>query len=851
MGKLVAIDGNSLMYRAYYALPPMNNQSGEPTQAVYGFVSMLLKVLEMFEVEYLAVAFDEKGKTFRHKQYDAYKAGRKPTPEDLIPQFPLLKELLKEMGIQTYSMEGYEADDILGGFAALAERNGVEALLVTGDRDALQLISDTTHVLLTKKGISETTECTVEWLKEELGLTPGQIIDLKALMGDASDNIPGIAGVGEKTALKLLHEYGTVENVLENAANIKGKMGEKIANGKEAALISKQLATIDSAVPIEFDLQQVKFTWPEAEQIQEAFLKLEFKSLFQKITGHTLAGNKARPQEQISTVTEDIADIKALRKLLQEHQGELLALHMGEDITLCYEENKQYCIKINHTLLDEGLSQTDVLDALREALEKAPKVAFDVKSLLHDLQRDGIEADGFVFDIMLAAYVLQPTLKNEIEPICAHFGVVFEGAATLMHLYHAFTEQMERDGLTKLFDEIEMPLLDVLYSMERQGFLVDIEALQELSSQYAQMIDDVSKSVYALCGQTFNIASPKQLGVVLFEDLGLKSVKKTKTGYSTDIEVLESLYEEHSVIPLIIRYRQLTKLKSTYMDALIQLAKKDRRIYTRFHQAITATGRISSSDPNLQNIPVRTEEGREIRKLFVAPEGKVIVDADYSQIELRILAHMAGDERMIGAFLAGEDIHLATAAEVFGVPASMVTPAMRSSAKAVNFGIVYGISDFGLGKNLHISRHKAGGYIKRYFERYTGVKEYMDNIVEQGKRDGYVTTLFGRRRYLPELASKNYNMRQFGERVAMNMPIQGTAADIIKIAMIEVYNRLQAEGYAARLILQVHDELLIEAPENECEAVMKLLQECMENVVQLKVPLIAEVRYGKSWYDAK
>ncbi|MGI6168387.1 MAG: DNA polymerase I [Christensenellales bacterium] len=849
MTKLVAIDGNSLMHRAFYALPPMNNKNGEPTNAVYGFISMLLRLLEDHSPTHLAVALDKKGPTFRHAQFEDYKAGRKETPEDLGSQFALLKNLLRAMNITVLECESFEADDILGALAKICETNQISALLVTGDKDALQLISDHTRVLLTRKGITDTVECTQEWLMQTWQLTPSQVTDLKGLMGDSSDNIPGIPGVGEKTALKLLHEYGSLENVLEHAGQIKGKLGEKIAANTDLARMSKDIATIRQDIPLTISLEDLTFVMPGAEHLRPAFEELSFKSLFERITGQNLGAGQSPKSSQRPSKTIVVEPGQPIQ--LDITDGSLVALDIGDDLTVAAHEELQLLFPIQKTLLDTGWELPDALHALQNHLGDTPLIVFDSKQLMGQLCSLNIPAFAVGFDIMLASYVFQPAWLGNRKKIFQEIGLQDEGAASLYHLKTILESELRQSNQLPLLYDVEMPLANVLFSMEQEGFAVDFNALSQLSQEYAHEIARVSKEIYSLSGETFNISSPKQLGVVLFEKLGLQAGRKTKTGYSTDIEVLERLLDSHPVIPLIIQYRQLTKLKSTYMDALVELAGTDGRIHSSFNQAITATGRISSTEPNLQNIPVRTEQGREIRRAFIARPGWVLVDADYSQIELRILAHFSDDPTLIDSFRKGEDIHTRTAAEVFSVPQELVTPDMRSSAKAVNFGIVYGISDFGLAKNLGIPRYRAAEYITTYLERYPGVKSYMDEVVEQAKQDGYVSTLSGRRRYIPELHSKNYNIRQFGERVALNMPIQGTAADIIKIAMIRVFRELEQRKLTARLILQVHDELLVEAPKDEADAVAALLQDCMQNVMSLKVPLLADVHQGLNWFETK
>ena len=859
MKKLIAIDGNSLMHRAFYALPSMTTKSGTPTGAIYGFMSMLFKLLTPAP-DYLLVAFDMHGPTFRHLEYADYKAGRKATPDDLHTQFPLVKELLCAMGIRICECESYEADDILGTFSRLANESGVQALLVTGDRDALQLISAQTHVLLTKKGITETIEYDEAKLMESYGLTPSRMPDLKGLMGDSSDNIPGIPGVGEKTALKLLEKYGTLEETLAHAENEKGALGEKLLKNADLARMSYRIGLINREAPLDIGLSDCAF---HAEAMANAYSfieKLEMRSLLARLPAPT-GGNRKKnePAEEQKARSISVNDNETLAKMIEEiAKCTALAIDLTEGaLTLSTSSKTVFAPKLEASLLESGLDAAQVLTALKDKLEDeaCAKLVFDAKRTKHILDRYGITLKGVSFDAMIADYLLHAIHPAEsFQALCRELFSSDADASKLFALEKSMRAELEEKGLLSLYETIEMPLSQTLYSMEKDGFAVDAQRLFELQSEFSKKIKASEEEIYRLAGGAFNILSPKQLGSVLFDEdkLGLPVQKKTKSGYSTDAEVMEKIQDLHPIVPLIMEYRQISKLKSTFVDALlIKSEKEGGKVHTSFNQNVTATGRISSTEPNLQNIPVRTQIGREIRKAFIASPGNVLLDADYSQIELRLLAHMSGDPTMIESFNEDVDIHAKTASEVFSVPLDAVTKAQRSAAKAVNFGIVYGISDFGLARNLGISRKTAAEYIRMYLERYPLVKDYMHNSVEAARKNGYVTTLFGRRRDIPEIRSGNYNTRAFGERVAMNMPIQGTAADIIKLAMVRVYETLQKEKLGTKLILQVHDELILDAPVEEADRASAILKDCMQNAIKLKVPLIAEVEQGDCWYDAK
>ena len=853
MKKLIAIDGNNILYRAYFALPSMMTKTGVPTGAIFGFLSTLFKLTQE-QPDYLLVAFDMHGPTFRHEQYDDYKAGRAEMPDDLRTQIPLMKKLLAEMGIAVCECPRFEADDILGTFARLANESGVDALLVTGDRDALQLIGPNTHVLMPKKA-NETVEYDEALLMEQYGLVPARMPDLKGLMGDSSDNLPGIPGVGEKTARKLLEKYGTLENALAHAADEKGALQKKLTEGAESARMSYRLGLIDTHAPVPFGLEACAFEPARLADGAPMMQELELRSLLSRLPKG--GASMQQPEKGTDIVHVRVDDAEKLAALVETlGKAKRLALHVEDALSLSADGITQYDVVLGATLLDAGLDEGQVYAALKPLLEHegTEKLVFDAKRLRHILARFGIALTGVTFDAMLADYLLHAihpagslkTLAGE------RLGFAEGGAAALVRLADSMVPELAEKELDWLYREVELPLERVLFDMEQIGFALDTDVLQEMSTTFKVRIDAIAEEIYRLAGERFNILSTKQLGAVLFDKLQLPPWKKTKSGYSTDVETLETLADKHEIVPLIIEYRTLSKLCSTFLDGLLAVVRPESgRVHTSFNQNVTATGRISSTEPNLQNIPVRTELGREIRKAFVASEGHLLVDADYSQIELRLLAHMSGDEGMIRAFREGDDIHRRTASEVFGVPFEEVTSAQRSAAKAVNFGIVYGISDYGLARNLGIARKEAAHYIELYLARYPGIQRYMLESVAAGKRDGYVRTLMGRRRELPELQSSNYNTRSFGERVAMNMPIQGTAADVIKLAMVRVHEALQREGLQAELILQIHDELIIDAPFEEVARVEKLLAECMENVIALAVPLSAEVKTGRSWFETK
>ena len=847
----IVIDGNSLMYRAFFALQtPMSSRDGTPTGALHGFLGMLLKLVDR-KPSHMAVAFDVHGPTFRHLKYDEYKAGRRPTPDDLRTQMPILKDILRQMGIAVVECPSYEADDILGTLSRRAEQAGLDVLLVTGDRDALQLTTDHTHVLLTKKGITDTVEYDPQVLKETYGLTPDHMRDLKALMGDSSDNIPGVPGVGEKTALKLLESYGDLDGVYRYRDEIKGKLGERVRENESSARLSYWLGTITTAAPVETELKECLFSEERLSGARETLEKLGLRSILSRLP--EAEDKKSVPDSAVCEIVE-LTTLAAVRDVARAHrQADALALIVSPGFFFAYDGQKAYQFVLGDTLFDEPVTRKDLLQVLFES-QPQKVLTFDKKALLHAWREDGVDPAPVTFDAMIADYLLSSN-----HPIDSFAALCFErlnsktpSAGLLFPLMAEMMEELREKGMSRLYDEVEMPLADVLFSMENTGFALDRSVLDQLHEAFSKRQAELAEQIYAAAeGERFNILSTKQLGTILFEKLNLPPQKKNKTGYSTDSDTLDALKDKHPIVPLITEYRFVAKVDATFVEGLIKAIADDGRVHTSFKQCVTATGRISSAEPNLQNIPVRTAEGREIRKAFVASPGNVLVGADYSQIELRLLAHISGDENLIDAFNSGADIHRRTAAEVFHTPFEDVTKEQRSAAKAVNFGIVYGISDFGLAQNLGIPVKTAGSYIRRYFERYPGVQAYLKDCVTQAREKGYAETIYGRRRPMPELKSSNYNTRSFGERVAMNMPIQGSAADVIKIAMVHVDRALREAGLKGRLVLQIHDELIVDAPAEEAETIQRLMTSCMEQVADLKVKLIAEAATGKSWYDTK
>ncbi|MDR3086066.1 MAG: DNA polymerase I [Christensenellaceae bacterium] len=853
MDTLLLIDGYSLVHRAFYAMPPLANADGVYTNAVFGFFNMLLRVLREAQPQYLCVALDAHAKTFRHERFEAYKGTRRPMPEELRPQLALLRETLDAIGIHKIEIAGFEADDILGTLAKRAEERGLRSVIVSGDRDTFQLVDRHTEVWMTRKGISEIERLTPETLKAEYGIESWQVPDLKGLMGDASDNIPGVPGVGEKTALKLILEHQNIEKVLEAAAGIKGKLGERLRENGDKAVLSKWLATIDRDAPIEDEIDSM--CTPPLDRAREPFKKLRFASLLERLPKGEIEAPPERRQTHSDRWREPLrlASPEAIQKAFEgASAGEWALFEAGGALFIAAEDGFTAEIALGGgDLLQPGLDDAQAFEALRPLLESpAKKRVFDGKNLRTRLTRQGIGLNGELFDAALAAYLLRAGQAQSAGQLMAARGRDLAPGG-FYELCDEMLEELKGLDMLSLYEDIELPLADVLFAMEQAGFRVDRGALGALQAEFGAKLMELQARIHDLAGKSFNINSPKQLGELLFETLKLPSGRKTKSGYSTDAEVLEGIADLHPIVSAVLEYRGLSKLQSTYVDGLLALSGRDSIIHTSLNQTVTLTGRISSAEPNLQNIPVRTELGRVIRKVFVPREGNLLVDADYSQIELRVLAHMAGETNMIAAFQNGEDIHASTAAQVYGVKLGEVTSAMRSSAKAVNFGIVYGISDFGLAKNIGVSRREAAEFIERYFGRYPAVKRFMEACVLLAREQGYVSTMFGRRRNIPEIRSSNYNTRSFGERAAMNTPIQGSAADIIKIAMVRVHRALEAEGFGAKLILQVHDELIVDAPEAEAEAAAGLLQREMQAAAALCVPLIADVKIGRSWYETK
>lgn len=881
MNKLLLIDGNSIINRAFYGImgsKMLMTEDGTYTNAVYGFLSILFKELDDIKPEYLVVAFDLKSPTHRHKMYDKYKANRHGMPEELAMQMPILKETLKAMNVCIIEKEGYEADDILGTLAKWGQKEELEVTVLTGDRDSFQLIDKNIKVRIprTKMGKTETEDYTVEKIEEEYGLEPLDLIEVKGLMGDTSDNIPGVPGVGEKTALNLIKQYKSIDEVYNHIDEQKGKLKEKLSENKDLAYLSRTLGTIDINAPIEKDLGAFQVEEWNKPEVLEIFKKLKFNRFIDRFALQENIGATSFSDSQINTEIEHekIVDKTKLAELKQEIQeNKVIYYYLTEEKFIIYSPKTNKCFSIENI--------QDFKDIFED--KNILKCSYKQKEEFIILWNKGIEAKNLMFDIAIAGYILNSNInKYTIEYLANEYinfdiaeylsnteetGVeqitLFDNAEepkedktyiyayAIYKLYNVLTQKMEEAGSIDLFNKIEMPLTEVLASMQYEGIYIDKQELLDFGKELQEKIDILTQEIYELTGEEFNINSTKQLGEILFEKLKLTVKKKTKTGYSTDVDVLEKIKYEHPVIEKILEYRQLQKLNSTYVEGLIPYIDETGRIHSKFHQTVTTTGRISSTDPNLQNIPTRMELGRKLRKVFKPEQGYIFVDADYSQIELRVLAHISEDKNMIEAFCNNEDIHSQAASKVFNIPLEEVTKEERTKAKAVNFGIVYGISEFGLGEQLGVSRKKAKEYIEQYLDKYSGIKEFMINIVEETKEKGYVETLYHRRRYVPELKSNNYMVRQFGGRVAMNTPIQGTAADIMKIAMINVYNKLKENNLKSKLIVQVHDEILVETLESEKEQVKQIVKEEMENVIKLKVPLLAEVEEGYNWYEAK
>lgn len=845
------VDGNSLMHRAFHALPVMDHQ-GVYTNAIFGFLNMLLKVLKEENVRYLAVCFDEHGPTFRHTAYADYKAGRSATPPELRQQFDTIRTLLTDMGVRWYTLAGWEADDLLGTLSLRGAEAGAAPLLLTGDRDALQLVGGGTELMFTRKGISETIRFTPAKVYEEYGFSPEQVTDWKGMAGDSSDNIPGIPGVGDKTAVKLLQQYGSLENVLAHTDELKGKLREKVETWAEQARQCKELATIRRDAPIQWTLSECAL--PDLRQGIPALQKLQLNSIIRRLGEEPEAATQ--PAEETPLAPLPFGEMQHL-STGQELSAWLptavrpLAVYIS-DVSISVADSASNCcmLTLGGDLLNPGVDPAEVLGVLAPALLE-PCVVHDAKRMLHRLQREKLPLpEAFHWDTMLGAYLLNPQEKSySLSALCPNMP---EDARSLMSLAAWQKVKVEKDGMMTLMQQVEMPLALTLFRMEDAGFTVDTAFLRSLGEKYVQEIENCKQQIYQVCGETFNINSTQQLGDILFDKLQLPHGKKTTKGYSTSAEVLENLRDiAPEVIDPILRYRQLTKLNSTYVEGLLRLVDAKGRVHSFFDQVATATGRISSSEPNLQNIPVRTQEGREIRRAFLPQEGWVLLDADYSQIELRLMAHFSGDAAMVEAFRTGQDVHARTASEIFDVPLEQVDATLRSRAKAVNFGLIYGISGFGLARNTGVTQREAKEFISRYFAKYPGVKRFMDDAAEDGARNGYAVTLMGRRRYLPELHSPKSVIREFGKRAAMNTPVQGTAADIIKLAMVRVDEALHQAGLRSRLILQVHDELLLECPPEEVAQAAALLERSMEEVMSLSVPLKAEVHQGANWAEAK
>lgn len=867
MEELILIDGNSLLFKAFYATSYtgnyMVNRNGIPTNGVYGFARMVEKIIST-NPKYVIVAFDYGKKTFRNELLDTYKATRKETPQELVPQFALAREYLTAHNITWYEIEGYEGDDIIGTLVDFGEKNNLKVSVYTGDKDANQLISPQTTIYRTVKGVTELDIYNEQTLLDKYGLKPDQFRDFLGLMGDSSDNIPGIKGVGEKTALKLLHQYGTIEGLQEHQDEIKGKMGEKIRAGMEDALMSKKVATILRDIPIDVDLEKATYQGYDYETLKSFYAKYDMNSLIKSMTTEA-APKKELKLEIVDHMPEITKDSAVYPSIYDTNYHRSIILGYG-----IYNDEQAYFISYENALKDESF-----LAYLKD--ENKKKYGYDIKSAVIGSRWNGIEINGYTFDLSLASYVLEPAIKEELKYVCTHFdyeGVQYDEevfgkgakkhipeddilashivskAKAIYELKDVVTKELKDKNQYELYENIELPVTRILGEMEFAGTEIDLDVLKEMDTAFDETIEKLANDIYRISGTTFNISSPKQLGQVLFEDLGLKGGKKTKTGYSTSQDVLEKIIDAHPVVPLVLEYRMLTKLSSTYLKGLQEQVFPDNKIHTIYKQTLTHTGRLSSVDPNLQNIPVRSEEGKLIRKAFVSHNG-YLVSFDYSQIELRILAHMAHVTNLIDAFNQGKDIHRHTAALVFGVKDEEVSPQMRSQAKAVNFGIIYGMSEFRLSKDIGMSISEARDFINKYFETYPEVKTYMDEVVETCKKQGYVSTLLNRKRYIPTINDKNFMVRQQAQRYAMNTPIQGTGADILKLAMIEVDKALKEKNLKSQMILQVHDELIFDVFEDELEEVMSLVKEKMENCIKMDVPLIVEGNYAKNWCELK
>lgn len=838
MKKLALLDSNSLLNRAYYAIRALSSPDGRPTNAVFGYLNMLLKLIADYKPTHIIATFDMRAPTFRKEMYADYKAGRKPMPEDLALQLPIIKDVLNALNIKIVEKEGFEADDLIG---TLAKKCDYETLVVTGDKDSLQLISDSTTVLLTKKGISEIVEYTPARLKED-GLTPSQIIDLKSLMGDASDNIPGVPGVGEKTAMTLITEYGTLDNIYANIDKISGKLKDKLVENKELAYLSYQLATIDSNVDIDYIEDEAVLNSVFDKKAEEILNSLGLKTIVSRLE---FDGVEKKPLHE----SVDICRANELSELIDKALvSDCVAIYDGGNYEIALDNGTNYVLKPRESLLSDGLEWSLIEDAVKSLLERDTlhKYVYDAKRLMRKYGKF-VNFD----DISVKAYVSNSIGSNKSFKDLAESKGYEEAAASLFSINSDVDEIIARYDMSALYNEIELPLVSVLFDMENSGFSVDISVLKDLQSKFTDELNAITEEIYAAAGnRDFNINSTKQLGELLYDKLGLMHGKKSKSGgFSTNIDALNAIKDAHPIVPLILKYREVSKLLSTYINGVLPLLKGNK-LHSILNQTVTATGRLSSTEPNLQNIPIRKAIGREIRKMFVATKGNVLISADYSQIELRLLAHLSGDGELIEAFVRGDDVHASTASKVFGVDIDMVTPDMRRRAKAVNFGIIYGISDYGLSEDIGCSVAEARRFIEKYFVTYPFVKKYLDEAVAFARVNGYQQTICKRIRFLPDIKSANYNLRSFNERVAMNMPMQGSASDIIKIAMINVANALESRGLKARLIMQVHDELIIDCPIEEKDVVKQLLKESMENAAVLEVPLTVELGEGSTWFDA-
>lgn len=877
---LVIIDGNSIINRAFYALPEMSNKEGLKTNAIYGFTNMLLKIIDTYNPTHISVAFDRKAPTFRHIEFKEYKAGRKKMPDELREQFEPLKDLLDKFNIHRLEIDGYEADDIIGTVSKIAEDNGFKVYIVTGDKDAIQLASNKTTTLITKKGVGEVEEYDYDSVIEKYEMTPTQFIDLKGLMGDKSDNIPGVPGIGEKTGIKLIKEFSSIEGIFDNIDSIKGSTKKKLEENKELAIMSKKLATIIRDVPVEFNLEELEYGNYNTKDILDVFKYLGFTSLIPRI------GNLDESEEIVNEANVEISKLEDIDEFINKvkENNELIIKTVTREGNILDKRIKYIFLSVDgkkiYYVEEDSIHKLEYIFTSNEI----KKLGYNLKDDYIALKPYGIKLENIYFDITIAEYLIDSMsstsyecsaiamkyltkkvkTKEELlgkgvkakkyqdldfEELSSHISQIIDTVKNVMPIMEENLKESNMDGLLY---HVEMPLVEVLADMEYEGVKVDKEKLNELGSQFKEIIKKLESEIYKISGEEFNINSPKQLGVILFEKLGLPVIKKTKTGYSTNAEVLDKLKDQSPIIDKIIEYRQIVKLNSTYVEGLLSIINPiDGRIHSSFNQTITTTGRISSTEPNLQNIPVKLEMGRNIRKVFISDKGCKLVDADYSQVELRVLAHMSQDETMIDAFKHNEDIHTKTASQVFNVSMDEVTSKQRSDAKAVNFGIVYGKSDFGLSEDLNIPVKQAKEYIENYFNKYNKIKEFMDNIIDDASSNGYVTTILNRRRYIPEIKSSNFMLRNAGKRAAMNAPIQGSAADIIKIAMINVYKKLEENNLKSKLILQVHDELIVEAVDSEIDIVKKIVKDEMENAVCLDVNLDVDLNIGDSWYDTK